>query len=250
MIKKPFVLSGGGARGAAHLGVVKALQEYNIIPSEISGTSSGAVVGAFLASGFSPEEIKELFVGKFKINLLSWNAFRMGLVSLKNIKRLLEQNLRYKDFDQLHIPFYATATNFVDGRQVIFKEGNLVDALLAACSIPVLFPPVFINDIPYVDGGLSNNLPIEPFQLKKGEIISIYVNPIKQFQLQKGVVEMIDRSWHLSFREMVSRSSEGCFMYIEPQPLQQFGVFDFHKLPDIFEVGYSFTKELMKKGNF
>ena len=81
MKKKFFVLSGGGCRGFAHLGAVKALQEHDIYPSEISGASSGAIAGAFLANGFSPDEIKELFIDKLKFNMLSWNGFKLGLIS-------------------------------------------------------------------------------------------------------------------------------------------------------------------------
>ena len=113
MLKKSFVLSGGGCRASAHLGVVKALQEHNIYPSEIAGTSAGAIAGAFLANGFTPDEIKEMVVKKLKPNMLAWNGFKMGLVSMKNIKDFIQKNLRYTKFEDLPIPFYATATNFV-----------------------------------------------------------------------------------------------------------------------------------------
>lgn len=246
METKPFVFSGGGARGFAHLGVAKALNEKHIYPSEIAGTSAGAVAGAFLANGFTPDEIKDMFVGKVNLKMLTWNSFKMGIVSLQNIRTFLQKNLRHTSFEKLPIPFYATATSFIDGRQKIFSQGNLIDAVIAASSIPVLFPPVFIDDIPYVDGGLSNNLPIEPFAHRKQDIISVYVNPVKLFQIKKSVMEVMDRAWHLSFREMVIRSSEGCFLYIEPDGLHQYGLFDIQKLPDIFEVGYRFTKKLLE----
>ena len=80
--------------------------------------------------------------------------------------------MRHTKFEELAIPFYITATNFIDGKQMIFHQGDMIDVIIAASSIPVLFPPVFINNIPYVDGGLSNNLPVEPFGDRKTEIIS------------------------------------------------------------------------------
>ena len=76
MLKKSFVLSGGGCRGFAHLGILKALQEHNIYPSEIAGTSAGAIAGAFLASGFTPDEIKDMFIAKLKPNMIVWNGFK------------------------------------------------------------------------------------------------------------------------------------------------------------------------------
>jgi NTE family protein len=245
MIKKYFVLSGGGCRGFAHLGAVKALQEQDIYPSEISGASAGAIAGAFLASGLSPDEIKDIFIGKLKLNMLSWNGFKMGLVSMKNIGIFLQKNLPYEKFEDLPIPFYAAATNFINGRQYIFNSGNIIEAIIASSSIPVLFPPVLIDGIPYVDGGLSNNLPIEPFKNDKNEIVSISVNPIKLFEPEESVLEVLDRVIHLSIREKVDKSSAGCFLFIEPEELNKYGLFDIHKLNDIFEIGYRFTKELL-----
>jgi len=246
MIKKPFVLSGGGSRGFAHLGVVKALQEQGISPSEIAGTSAGAIAGAFLANGFTPEEIMELLGHKSKMDLFSWNAFKPGLMSMKNVRKFLEKNLRYSRFEDLPVPFYVTATDFIDGKQTIFHTGDIIDAVIAASSIPVLFPPVVINNIPYVDGGLSNNLPVEPFTDRRSELVCIYVNPIKAFNPKENSLEVMDRAIHLSFRTIVRRSGEGCFLYIEPNGLDKFGLFDIGKADEIMEVGYNFTKALLQ----
>lgn len=248
MIKKSFVLSGGGCRGFAHLGVVKALQEHDIYPKEIAGTSAGAIASAFLADGFTPDEIKEMFTGQLKLTMFPLNMFKPGLISMKNIREFLKRNLRHTKFEELSIPLYVTATNFIDGSQTIFHTGDIIDKVIAACSIPVLFPPVLINDIAYVDGGLSNNLPVEPFGKKKDDIVCVYVNPTKLFNPKEGMMEVLDRAIHLSFWKTVNSSAAGCFLYIEPKELNQFGLFDIHKLPEIFDIGYHFTTDLLKKG--
>jgi NTE family protein len=247
MVKKFFVLSGGGCRGFAHLGAVKALQEHGFYPSEISGTSAGAIAGAFLASGFTPEEIKDLFIEHLKLNMISWNGFNMGLISMKKVRLLLEKYLRVANFEDLPMPFYATATNFSNGRQHIFNKGNIIDAIIASSSIPVLFPPVLIEGVPFVDGGITNNLPIEPFGNHKDEIISIHVNPIKVFSPGESVFEVMDRAITLSFREKVKQSSDGCFLFIEPEELSGYGLFDIRKIQEIFDIGYRYTKELLQK---
>jgi len=246
MKKKFLVLSGGGCRGFAHLGAVKALQEYGIYASEISGTSSGAMAGAFLANGFSPDEIRDIFIEKLNLNMLSRSGFKLGLISMKNIRIFLQKNLRYKKFEDLPIPFYATATSFTDGSQHIFNRGNLIDAIIASISIPVVFPPVVIRGVPFVDGGLSNNLPVEPFSESKKDIICIYVNPIRTFKTGESIFDVIDRSINLSFREKVNRSSDGCFLFIEPKELKAYGLFDIHKIREIFDIGYGFTKKLLQ----
>jgi len=247
MQQKFFVLSGGGCRGFAHLGAVKALQEHGTYASEISGTSSGAIAWAFLANGFSPDEIKDIFLKKLKLNILSRNEFKLGLISMKNIRMFLQKNLRYKKFEDLPIPFYATATSFADGSQHIFNSGNLIDAIITSSSIPVVFPPVVIRGMPFVDGGLSNNLPIEPFSENKKDVICIHVNPIKSFKPRESIFDVLDRAIHLSFREKVNRSSDGCFLFIEPKELVGYGLFDIQKIPEIFDIGYNFTKKLLQR---
>lgn len=246
MESRPFVLSGGGTRGFAHLGVVKALQEHGISPSAISGTSSGAMAGAFLACGYTPDEIREMFVGKIRLSMLSYHTGRMGLASMHKMREFLKKNLRAETFGELKLPLYITATDFTTGKQKIFTEGNLLDAVIASCSIPALFPPLFIDDVPYVDGAIYNNLPVEPFCHCKCDTVCVYVNPTPEFTDHSNVLAVIDRAWHLLFREMVDRSAEGCHLFIEPPDLQKYGLFDVNKLPEIFETGYLFAREIMQ----
>jgi NTE family protein len=245
-IWKYLVLSGGGCRGFAHLGAVKALREHGFQASAISGTSAGAIAGAFLADGFAPDEIMEIFAGKLSLNLIAWNGFRLGLISMKKIAEFMEKNLRHKKFEQLPTPLFVTCTNFLNGRQTIFNTGEIIPAVIASSSIPALFTPEFIGSTPYVDGGLTNNLPVEPFADEKSKIIAVYVNPIKPFQNNESVVEVLDRAIHLSFRTMVGHSASGCALYIEPTDLHQFGMFDIQKLREIFDIGYQFTKKILE----
>src|ERR1700739_1661893 len=130
IIKRPFVLSGGGCRGFAHLGVVKALQEHGIYPSEISGTSAGAIAGAFIAQGYTMDEIKEIFIKNVGLTLFAWNGFNMGLMSMKRIQAFIHNNLRYKTFEELELPLYITATNFINGKQAIFTSGDLIHPII------------------------------------------------------------------------------------------------------------------------
>lgn len=241
-MKKAFVLSGGAARGFAHLGVAKALYEYGIYPSAISGTSAGAIAGAFLANGYTPDEIIEMLDGKLTRKMLTWHSIRHGLVSFKKIKAYLEENLRYKTFEELPIPLYVTATSYVDGRQKIFNEGNILDAIEASCAIPAIFPSVEIDSVVYVDGGLANNLPVEPFIDRRNEIIAVHVNPIRDLNPKRGLWETIDRSFHLSFANTVYSSARDCFMYIEPKELVNYLLFDLNKSHEIIQAGYDYTK--------
>lgn len=240
IMKKPFVLSGGGARGFAHLGVIKALQEQKIYPSGISGTSAGAIAGVFLANGYTVDEVIEILVGKLSRRMFTWNSLRMGLISFNKVGEYIKKNLRYHKFEELEIPLYITATSFIDGTQKIFDKGDIMEALTASCAIPAIFPAVEINGIPYVDGGLFNNLPVEPFFNQKKDIICIHVNPIRDLSEKRGLWEIVDRSFHLSFVEKVRRSAHGCFMYIEPKELIDYNLFELSKASEIIDIGYNY----------
>lgn len=244
-MKTAFVLSGGGARGFAHLGAAKALYERGVYPSAISGTSAGAIAGTFLASGFTPEEIIEMLDGKLTRKMLTWHSIRHGLVSFKKVRTYLEENMRYKTFEELPMPLYITATSYTDGRQKIFNTGNIMDAVEASCAIPTIFPSVEIDSMMYVDGGLSNNLPVEPFIDQKDNVIAIHVNPIRDPSPKRGLWETIDRSFHLSFANTVYSSAQNCFMYIEPKELVNYLLFDLHKSHEIIEVGYDYTTQYL-----
>ncbi len=240
MIKKPFVLSGGGARGFAHLGVVKALHEKGILPSAISGTSAGAIAGAFLANGFTSDEVIEILAGKLSRKMIGWNSFRSGLMSFRAMGEYIERNLRYKTFEELPIPLFISATSFIDGRQKVFRSGKIIEAITASCAIPAIFPAHEIAGIPYVDGALSNNLPVEPFYRYKKDIISIHVNPILDLNENRGLRAIIERAFHLSFAGTIRRSADGCLMFIEPRDLINYSLYDLNKANQIIEVGYKY----------
>lgn len=239
-MKKPFVLSGGGARGFAHLGVIKALREQSIYPSEISGTSAGAIVGAFLANGYTVDEVIEIFAGKLSRRMFAWNSLRMGLVSFNKVGEYIKKNLRYHKFEELDMPLYITATSFIDGTQKIFNKGDIMEALTASCAIPAVFPAVEVDNVPYVDGGLFNNLPVEPFLNRKKDIICVHVNPIRDLSEKRGLWEIVDRSFHLSFVGKVRRSAHGCYMYIEPKELINYNLFELSKANEIIDIGYKY----------
>jgi NTE family protein len=109
----------------------------------------------------------------------------------------------------------------------------------------VLFPPVPIGGVFCVDGGLSNNLPVEPFAQRKSDVIGVYVNPLAPFVPGKrGMLSTLDRVWHLNFREMVMRSAQGIHWFIEPPELRAFGMFDLRKLEAIERIGYEYALHL------
>ncbi|NLR56864.1 patatin-like phospholipase family protein [Chitinophaga polysaccharea] len=244
-VRRPFVLSGGGARGYAHLGVLKAFAEQNIFPEAIAATSAGSIAAAFICDGYTTDEVREIFQ-RHKLGLsMQWRNWRAGFLSLKKVGEVLEKTLRHKTFDGLDIPLYVTATNFVTGDQTIFQEGAIIPAVLAASSVPLLFQPVQINNTYYVDGGLSGNLPIEPLLADFRQIIGVHVNPLTPYNPAGGFLANVERTLHLAIREPVLKNRQLCSQFIEPAALGQFGMFEFNKLENIYTTGYEYTKKLL-----
>ncbi len=241
----PFVLSGGGARGVAHIGVLRACAEAGIDPSAISATSAGALVGAFIAAGFTPEELERLLREEWRLHLTRWRVLRGERLTQRRIGEFLQANLPVKNFEELRIPLHVTATDMAKGGQRIFSSGPLIAPLLASCAVPLVFPSVEIDGVPYVDGGLSNNLPIEPFDDRRSDVIAVYVNPLPPYTPRSNWRITMDRVFHLSFRELVARSAKGCRLYIEPQELARFGMFDLRHVARIGQVGYACAKECL-----
>lgn len=242
-----MVLSGGGARGFAHVGVLQALEESGIYPSEIAATSAGSLIGAFIADGLSAGELKEMVLKNIHLGLLvDFSNIRSGIISLNKLGEFIGKNLRHQRIEDLPIPFYPTVTDMRDGSQVIFRSGAIVPVIVAASSIPGAFAPVMIDGVPYGDGGLFNNLPVEPFAERKGDVIAVHVNPVSLFDEQASFAKIVDRSIHLSFLKTIKAAADGCRLLIEPPGLSRFGMFDVHKLNDIYETSYQYTKDLLK----
>jgi len=245
----PFVLSGGGARGVAHLGVLQAFAEAGIFPSAISGTSAGALIGAFIAAGLSPLDATAILREEWRLHRTRWKVLRGELLSQRRIGEFLGAYLPAKYFEDLKMPLYVSATDLEKGGQRIFSSGEIIPPLLAACAVPVIFPPMTIDGSPYVDGGLSNNLPIEPFNDRRAEVIAVYVNPLPHYTAQRSLRRTLDRTFHLSFREMVLRSAKGCRLFVEPQALSTFGMFDLSRGAEIQRIGYEHAKSVLAKSN-
>ena len=237
----PFVLSGGGVRGAAHAGVLNALQERGIKPEAISATSAGAIVGAMIADGYAPDELIPLL----RDELRRTSLLRIPKAGSTRLEAFLRKHLNANNIEDLGIPLSITVTDLERGGQVILDKGPLVTALMASSAIPVGFPPVKVNGSFCVDGGLSNNLPVEPFAERKNDVIAVYVNPLPPFDpLKRGTLSTMDRVWNINFREMVIRSAQGCGLLIEPPGLIAYGMFDLRKLRAVEKIGYEYAKHL------
>jgi NTE family protein len=231
-----LVLSGGGARGFAHLGVIEALNEAGVFPGIISGTSAGALVGVLYADGHTPKEILHLMNAGSRLDFMRPAMPREGLLQIGGVMKILRNSLRAKTFEDLKIPLYVTATDINNGKAVYFSSGDLFDPVMASASIPVLFQPVIINKICYVDGGVLDNLPIHPVEDKCSFIIGSFVNPIGYMEKVSGLISIAERTFMLSMSKEIIEKAKRFDLFVAPQELMNYKILDPEKAEKLFEV--------------
>jgi NTE family protein len=240
--KTGVVLSGGGARGFAHLGVLKALNDAGIYPEVIAGTSAGALVGVLYADGYTPDEILDIMNSNSKLHYIRPTVPREGLLEISGIERILIENLRAKKFEDLKIPLFVTATDLNNGIAEYFSSGELLKPVIASASIPVLFKPVIINKIHYVDGGVLDNMPIKPVEGMCDFIIGSFVNPTGYEETVTSLVQVAERTFMLNMSKELDLKAPKFDVFIAPPELKNYKILDPEKAKEVFEIGYKATK--------
>jgi NTE family protein len=242
-----LVLSGGGARGFAHLGVIQALNDAGIFPNVISGTSAGALVGVLYADGYSTEEIMKLLNSGSRLDFMRPAMPREGLLQINGIIKILKAALRAKNFEDLKIPMFVTATDLNNGKAVYFSSGDIFEPVIASASIPVLFQPVKIDDISYVDGGVLDNLPLKPIEKMCRILIGSFVNPVGYMEKISGLISIAERTFMLSMSKEIYEKSKKFDLFIAPLELRNYKILDPEKAHELFEIGYKATNEKLKE---
>lgn len=238
-----IAFSGGGARGIAHAGVLQYLEEIGVYPQAVSGTSAGAIAGALYAAGLSPAEILDRVKVNSVFKVFNFKNLKYGLSDLSYLREILNESIPHDDFAQLKIPFYACATNLNVGDWEVFSEGSVADAVVASSSIPVVFHPVVIKGHTYVDGGLLNNLPVEPLLEKNLKIIGVNIN-IHGYQDQfDGMFSITKRIFDLALWANTESRFLKCDLGIDVQETYEFGIFDFDKHQELFDAGYTAARK-------
>ena len=245
-----IALSGGGARGISHLGVLKALDELGVHLDYISGTSTGALVGALYSYGLSPEKILELIINTRFFSSLRPAWTWTGLVNMDGLRDLIMKLIPEDSFDALKIPLTITATNLTKGKAEYFTAGPLMPAVLASCCVPVLFNPVQVNGEVYVDGGMTDNLPSKSIRHKCNLLIGSHCNFVSNEFDVKNFRSVIERSLLMAISGNTTVSKELCDILIEPPGLANISVFDVKNAELLFDVGYEFLIKNYSKLDF
>ncbi len=243
MTKKKYELgvafSGGGAKAAAHCGALQALKEYGIRPDVVSGTSAGALVAAFWSAGFSPAQTIGMFreMNFFK-NIVSPTRPRGGLFDSTPLLELLQKKLPFTDIEELPVPVYIVASDMDHGRPKVFSKGKLAPRLVASCSIPLIFKPMVINGVHYIDGGVFQNLPVPAIRGLCEKVIAFSVRQIEPEPYRGNLVHVALRAYNMMFMSNILADSRLADTYIELNT-DGCGVYDLSAIEELFRRGYA-----------
>jgi NTE family protein len=265
-----LVLSGGGAKGFAHIGVLKVLEEAGVKIDYIGGTSMGAVIGGLYASGYTATQIDSIFqatnfnelindfIPRSSKNfyerrnnelyalILPFNKLKIGIPEALskgmynyNLLSRITRNVRHvQDFNKLPIPFLCIGTNIETGEEVLLNKGNLAQAMIASSAFPSLFAPVEIDGKILVDGGVVNNYPIEEVRKLGADIVigvDVQDGLLDRNQL-KDATKILVQITGLQSIERMKRSVSDTDIYIKPD-ISQYGVVSFDKGKEIIRKG-------------
>lgn len=241
--KLGLALSGGAARGSAHIGALKALREYNLSFDFISGTSVGSIIGACMAAGLGLEEMKKAAYNLELPDILKWKKWDIGYDS-SAIADFLEKLIGEKSFDELDVPFAAVAADVKYAKERIFKEGSVLKAVQASCTVPGVFVPVKENGTVLVDGGVVNNLPANVVKNMGADVIfAVDLNgELPQMEIEGELIETL----FAVFNIMVKNNSQLGYHdadYVIVPKLEEYPYYKFDKAEEMFELGYKAAKE-------
>jgi NTE family protein len=243
-----LALSGGGMKGIAHIGAIKALEENNISPTHISGSSVGAIVGAFYASGYPLEEIVAFFK---EVPLFYPTRYAFGKPGIIDPANFYEDFIKYfpeDNFNALQKKLFISTVDMLNGSMKVFNEGELIRPILASSAFPGLCSPVFVNGSLYADGGILDNFPVAPLMAHCDQIIGVYVSPLDEIKAEnlKYAIDVLQRAIRINFSNASSQKFSQCDLLIYP-PLSKFGMFDKNHIDEIFNIGYQTALKKIKE---
>lgn len=248
--KRPYrigvALSGGGARGFAHAGALKAIEEFGLKPDIIAGVSAGAVAAVLYASGIPADEIMSRFTSKFtdycKLSIKDGG----GIFKLTGMEKFLEKNTGVKNIEDLKIPTYIGVTNFDSGQHEEFHSGPLGKCVCASCSIPIVFNPVTINGVNYVDGGVLRNLPAWAIRDKCDYLIGVNCSPLTNHKVKKSMFDIAMRTYNLMAKSNQDSDMRSCDLVIITPDLAKYQVFNLKDIEKVYRSGYAAGHRALK----
>jgi NTE family protein len=242
-----LALGGGVVLGAAHIGVLRAIEEFEIKISYLTGTSIGALIAAFYAFGKNWEEIKTIALELEWLDISSISISKYGLLSNKKIGALISKHLGDVRIEDADIPLALITTDIATGEKVVLSEGSVAEGVMASTCVPGVFMPVELNDKLLVDGAIVENVPTASLQSMGAEIIvGVDLNSKQNIKRPENIIDVLLNAFDYTLMNASKLQSEGADILITPD-LSAFNLIDLEQIPELIERGYEDTSRLFKK---
>lgn len=235
-----FAFSGGGARGFSHIGVLMAFERFGIKPDITAGVSAGAIAAVLYGAGLTPDDIIRCFAEASGLgNFTEWALPKEGFMKLDRFGKLLESWLPVRNLEELNIPTIVCATDLDAGKSIGWSKGEIVPRVLASCSIPLIFNPIKINHIHYVDGGVLHNLPAWAIRDYCATLYGINCSPLrKSSQSKKTIIDIAYRTFHLMMKANTPQDLRLCDHVVQVHNVSSIPTFDLSSLRKAVAAGY------------
>ncbi len=243
-----LVLSGGGVRGMAHIGVIKAMEEFGLEAKIVAGSSVGALVGALYANNNPVLDMMRFFK---ETPLFKYNYFAVAKPGLINTERFIDTFKVYfpeDSFETLQKKLSVVATNLELGQEEFISSGELIRPLLASAALPPVFSPVSYNGMLYADGGIMNNFPSEPIMGKVDFVIGSNVSIVSKLQKKdlNNSLQLTGRVTGLMIYAINREKIDKCHLVFEPKELENIGILDRKGLEKAYSLGYETAAKQFK----
>ena len=235
-----LALSGGGAKGFSHIGVLMAFERYGIVPDIMSGVSAGSIAGVLYGAGLRPSDIIKCFSDASKFgDFTELSIPKEGFFKLDRFGKLLEEWLPVKYLEELKIPTIVCATDIDHGKSVGWSKGEIVPRVVASCSVPIVFNPKVINGVQYVDGGVLRNLPAWAIRPYCDTLFGSNCSPLRKTKTEnKTIIDIAYRTYHLMNKANVPQDLRLCDKVIQVNDVSHISIFDLSALKKGVMAGY------------
>lgn len=249
---KPYrlgiALSGGGARGFAHVGALRAIEEAGLKPDVIAGVSAGSVVAVLYSAGVPFHKMMKLFSQARFRDFCELKIRGGGFFKIDKFKRHIKKAIPEIDnIEDLPIPTFIGATDFDHGVPVAFDHGPILERMAASCSIPIIFQPVEIDGVRYVDGGVLHNIPAWILRDKCETLIGINCSPLDNRRTKNSIIEVGIRAYNLMLKGNVREDMGLCDIPIEIPEMVDYKTFDLKAINNVYLRGYTATRHALQK---
>jgi NTE family protein len=242
-----LALSGGGARGAYHLGVLQRIDDMGISVKAICGTSIGATIGTSYLAGVKPKRQLEIFKSHEFRDIFSFNYFRKSIFKINYEAQIINDLIPCDSLEKLSMPMFVTALDLISGKELYYSSGAIPKLCFGSSALVPLLSPIKHDDLLLADGGFVNHMPYLPLLEYSHPIIGVNLHPVSISTKQDSMYEFLKRTIYINTYSNSKNSESHCDTVVTNDKLREYSLVSFKYLDEMFELGYTDSERLLAK---